>query len=43
MGEWIAADGSKPYRPQVLEQCGEIIYPVEPAAIVVDQRQPWRV
>lgn len=48
MEESIAADGSKQYRPQVLEQCVgcgvcEMICPVEPAAIVVDQRQPWSV
>ncbi len=46
MQESIAADGSKQYRPEVLEQCVgcgvcEMICPVEPAAIVVDQRQPW--
>ncbi|WP_291985298.1 4Fe-4S dicluster domain-containing protein [Candidatus Accumulibacter sp. ACC007] len=46
MKETIAADGSKQYRPEVLEQCVgcgvcEMICPVEPAAIVVDQRQPW--
>ncbi len=46
MAETIAADGSKHYRPQVLEQCVgcgvcEMICPVEPTAIVIDPRQPW--
>lgn len=47
MDESVTADGSKQYRPQVLEQCVgcgvcEMICPVTPAAIVVDQREPWR-
>ena len=47
MDESQAADGSKRYRPQVLEQCVgcgvcEMICPVAPAAIVVDHREPWR-
>ena len=46
MAETIAADGSRHYRPQVLEQCVgcgvcEMICPVEPTAIVIDPRQPW--
>ncbi len=44
--ETIGADGRKHYRPQVLEQCVgcgvcEMICPLEPAAIVVDQRAAW--
>lgn len=40
------ADGVKRYRPVVLEQCVgcgvcEMICPVEPAAIVVDERKAW--
>lgn len=47
MTESVAADGSKQYRPQVLEQCVgcgvcEMVCPVEPTAMVVDQRAPWR-
>ena len=42
----VAADGSRQHRPQVLEQCVgcgvcEMICPVDPAAIVIDARQPW--
>lgn len=47
MAETVAADGRKEYRPQVLEQCVgcgvcEMVCPAEPAAIVVEQRAPWR-
>ena len=47
MSETLAADGSKQHRPQVLEQCVgcgvcEMICPVDPTAIVVEPRQPWR-
>jgi len=42
----VAADGSKRYKPVVLEQCVgcgvcEMICPAEPAAIVVDERREW--
>ncbi|MFC5302507.1 4Fe-4S dicluster domain-containing protein [Azospira restricta] len=45
--EFTGADGSKRHRPVVLEQCVgcgvcEMICPVEPAAIVVDERQEWK-
>lgn len=44
--ETIASDGVKRYRPVVLEQCVgcgvcEMICPVEPTAIVVDERKAW--
>ncbi len=44
--ETVGADGIKRYRPVVLEQCVgcgvcEMICPVEPTAIVVDERQAW--
>lgn len=42
----LGADGQKRYRPVVLEQCVgcgvcEMICPVEPTAIVVDERKEW--
>lgn len=42
----VGADGVKHYRPVVLEQCVgcgvcEMICPVEPTAIVVDERKAW--
>lgn len=42
----LGADGVKRYRPVVLEQCVgcgvcEMICPVEPTAIVVDERKEW--
>jgi ferredoxin-type protein NapG len=42
----VGADGQKHYRPVVLEQCVgcgvcEMICPVEPTAIVVDERKEW--
>lgn len=42
----LAADGSKRYLPVVLEQCVgcgvcEMVCPVEPAAMVIDQRKAW--
>lgn len=45
--EFTGPDGSKRHRPVVLEQCVgcgvcEMICPVEPAAIVVDERQEWK-
>lgn len=44
--ETIGSDGVKRYRPVVLEQCVgcgvcEMICPVEPTAIVVDERKAW--
>jgi len=46
MQETVGADGVKRYRPTVLEQCVgcgvcEMICPVEPTAIVVDERKAW--
>lgn len=46
MEETVGADGLKSYRPVVLEQCVgcgvcEMICPVEPTAIVVDERRVW--
>lgn len=48
MEETVGADGRKLYRPVVLEQCVgcgvcEMICPVEPTAIVVDERKAWGV
>jgi len=44
--ETVGSDGVKRYRPVVLEQCVgcgvcEMICPVEPTAIVVDERKAW--
>ena len=46
--ETLGADGLKHYRPVVLEQCVgcgvcEMICPVDPTAIVVDERKAWSV
>ena len=46
MEETLGADGLKHYRPMVLEQCVgcgvcEMICPVDPTAIVIDQRKAW--
>ncbi|MGE0080552.1 MAG: 4Fe-4S dicluster domain-containing protein [Thiohalomonadaceae bacterium] len=47
MASFVAASGRQRFRPEVLEQCVgcgvcEMVCPVEPAAIVIDARAPWK-